>query len=338
MGILLFFLTIGIYVLWAVVSALQPKQPELRNAELRRRIKDSSTYALELDRSELLPAVNAALRALAAFVGVLFVIAAIGTAGWFWGVCLALIGAVLLPLIVRFAPVQKAAQKLYGRWESWLLDQAVKFEKTLLLFRHPRDTAHEHGLKVNSREELEELIAASPDVIGPDERKLLAAALSFHGKTVAGVMTPRTAIDSIQKDEFLGPKVLDELHSYGHSRLPVIDEDLDHVVGVLHMRDMLSLAVRESTTAEHAMEKKVYYIHQDDTLEHALAAFLRTRHHLFIVINEFRETVGLVSLEDVMEALIGRKIVDEDDIHADIRQVAAKSARQHNSAPGHVDL
>jgi CBS domain containing-hemolysin-like protein len=106
----------------------------------------------------------------------------------------------------------------------------------------------------------------------------------------------------------------------------------------LHLRDLLSLDVKRSTTAEKAMEKKVYYIHEKDTLEHALAAFLKTRHHLFIVINDQRETVGLVTLEDVLETLIGRRIVDEDDIHADLRAVAEREGRLNNQAPSHIDL
>ena len=145
-------------------------------------------------------------------------------------------------------------------------------------------------------------------------------------------------IDFIKQGEFLGPLVLDELHALGHSRLPVVADDLDHVVGVLHLRDLLSLDIKRSTTTDKAMEPKVYYIREDDTLEHALSAFLRTRHHLFIVINKNRETVGLLTLEDVIEALIGRRIVDEDDIHADLRAVAEQEGRTNNAAPGHVDL
>lgn len=71
-------------------------------------------------------------------------------------------------------------------------------------------------------------------------------------------------------------------------------------------------------TAENAMEKKVFYINQNDTLEHALATFLKARHHLFIVTNDALETVGLVTLEDVMEALIGRRIISEEGNQADL--------------------
>jgi CBS domain containing-hemolysin-like protein len=78
------------------------------------------------------------------------------------------------------------------------------------------------------------------------------------------------------------------------------------------------------------MKPRVLYIREDQTLQHALAAFLRTHHHLFIVVNEFRETVGLVTLEDVIEALLGRKIIDEFDAHDDLRAVALRNPRDNN--------
>jgi CBS domain containing-hemolysin-like protein len=114
-----------------------------------------------------------------------------------------------------------------------------------------------------------------------------------------------------------GPLVLDELHALGHSLLPVINKNLDNDVGILHLRDLLSLDIRNSMTAESAMEKKVFYINQNDTLEHALAIFLKARHHLCIVTNDALETVGLVTLEDVMEALIGRRIISEEGNQGD---------------------
>jgi len=124
------------------------------------------------------------------------------------------------------------------------------------------------------------------------------------------------------------------LHQKGHSRLPVIDGDIDHVIGILHLQSLLALDIKRSVTAEKAMEPRVYYIRQDQTLQHALAAFLRTHHHLFIVVNEFRETVGLLTLEDVIEALLGRKIIDEFDAHDDLRAVALRNINHNNHPKG----
>jgi CBS domain containing-hemolysin-like protein len=331
------FLTLIVFVALILVTAMQPVRPHYSLAELKRRAKKSDAYILELDRYELHASVITLLRTMRAILLVFAVGLLIVAFGWF-GVLLSLIVAVVYPAIARTKLVQKWGKSLYSQMEPSLLDGAAKFEKVFQGLREPNEEIHEKPSRLHSREDLAEIISRSTDVIGEQERALLVSALAFGDKEVASVMTPRTVIDFIKKGEFLGPLVLDELHALGHSRLPVVAEDLDHIVGVLHLRDLLSLDVRHSVTAEKAMEKKVYYIREDDTLEHALSAFIRTRHHLFIVINKARETVGLLSLEDVMEALIGRKIVDEDDIHEDLRAVAEREAKTNNKTAAAVDL
>lgn len=338
MGIFLAILAIFIFVCLVVVASMHPVRPQYSLAELKRRSKRSDVYLLELDRYELHAALVTLLRSIRALLLVLLVVFLIGAFGWFLGIVLALILAVVYPAIARFKSVAKGGQTLYAKVEPTLLDLAAKFERIFQSLREPGVSIYEAPTRLHSREDLAELIERSKEVVGDNERALLVAALAFPEKTVNSVMTPRTVIDFIKKGEFLGPLVLDELHALGHSRLPVIAEDIDHVVGILHLRDLLSLDERHSSTAEKAMEKKVYYIREDDTLEHALSAFIRTRHHLFIVINKNRETVGLLTLEDVMESLIGRKIVDEDDIHADLRAVAEREGKTNNAAEGRVDL
>jgi putative hemolysin len=186
---------------------------------------------------------------------------------------------------------------------------------------------------VASRQELEHLVNTSGVVLTADEKRLIINGLHFSQKTVESIMTPRGVVETVKKSDVLGPLMLDELHKTGHSRFPVIDGDIDHVVGMLHIKDLLTLGRKDTETAEQAMEKRVFYINQEQTLEHALAAFIKTRHHLFIVVNGYRETAGILTLEDVMEALLGREIVDEFDVHDDLRVVAARSAKGNNNPP-----
>jgi CBS domain containing-hemolysin-like protein len=159
--------------------------------------------------------------------------------------------------------------------------------------------------------------------------KLIIASLSFEARQVREIMTPKSVIETIKKGEILGPLVLDDLHKTGHSRFPVIDGDIDHIVGILHIKDVLTLDTSKKHTSkvESAMNKHVHYIRDDHTLDQALSAFLSTHSHLFVVINEFRETVGILTLEDTLEALLGRSIIDEFDAHDDMRAVAARKAK-----------
>lgn len=259
--------------------------------------------------------------------------------GWLFGIFLAVFLALEYGAVARLSFIHKPSQKLYEKYEPKLLGFIKRYPQIVRMLRTLKTTPP--SVTLHSREELLDAVArASEDVLSADERAMITNGLSFGERKVSEIMTPRSVVDSIKKGEILGPLVLDDLHKTGHSRFPVIDGDLDHVVGVLLLRNALTLDTSKAHTskAETAMDPKVYYIHEDQTLEHALAAFLKTHHHLFVVVNEYRETVGILCLEDVIEALLGRKIIDEFDTHDDLRAVAAHNPRSNNSSSKSHDV
>lgn len=331
-------LTAVVFICLLLVATVQPERSELSPSELKRRAVRSEGYKAQQKRAELLDDVDVVLRIKTALLLVLTVVLSIATFDWAIGGIVAVFVAVSYPAMARNRGVHHLGQRLYERYEQRILRVVARIQPLTRLLRSGSWNGSRSTRRVDSSEELVEILQNSTDVLTPNQRKLIESAIAFGDKKVESIMTPKAAIDSIRKDEFLGPLVLSELHKLGHSRLPVIDGDIDHVVGTLHLRDLLSLDIKRSVTAEKAMERKVYYIHQQDTLEHALAAFLKVRHHLFVVINDNRETVGLLTIEDVVETLIGRRIVDEDDIHDDLVEVARVRGRTNNSALGHVDL
>lgn len=334
----LVIVTILVFVGLVIAAAMRPVYSLLSIPELERRAKHAAAAKQELARQKRLGDIQTLLRIATAILLGATILLLVVTFGWFLGVLFALLVIVFYPALARIKLFSRPGNALYDSLEPNLLRFVSKFQGVFEFLHDTPFYGSEQYRRFDSREELAELIQNAKDVLSVDEQTLVSSALVFGSKTVAPIMTPRNVIDFIKKTEFLGPLVLSEVSALGHSRLPVIDKDLNQVVGILHLRDLLSLDVKRSVTAEKAMEPKVYYIHQEDTLEHALAAFLRTRHHLFIVINDERETVGLLALEDVIEALIGRRIVDEDDIHEDLRAIAKREGKSNNSAPGHVDL
>lgn len=332
-------LTSVLFVLLVVLASMRPAPSVISSYELERRAKKANREAKEaLRREKYLPDVIALQRILTTLLLVIVVLLSVVTFGWLIGVIVAVVVALEYGVIAKFPPLGRASQKLYSKLEPGLLAFAEKFNGLFVFIRsvplHSADNYH----RFDSREELQQLVDQSGDILSEDERKLIIHTLGFRDQRVDSVMTPKEMINSIKKTEFLGPLVLSELHEVGHSRLPVISSDINHVVGILHLSDMLSLDVKRSVTVEKAMDPKVYYIHEHDSLEHALAAFLKIHHHLFIVINDQRETVGVLSLEDVMEALIGRKIIDEDDNHESSHEIAARKAEPNNSPKNHVDV
>jgi len=261
---------------------------------------------------------------------VLSVIMLIAYFGWLFGFIFAVLLALEYGAIARLTFMRSISQKLYDKVELYILKFIQKYPWLIKVLRSIVTVIPETQL--SSRDELLHIVAKSESILSSEEKRLVSSGLKFGSQLVKQVMTPRSVIDSIQKSELLGPLVLDDLHKTGHSRFPVIKKDLDHVVGMLYLHDLLTLDTSKKHTSkvETVMSKQVYYIHEEQTLAHALAAFLRTRHHLFIVVNEYRETVGLICLEDVIEALLGRKIIDEFDTHDDLRMVASRNLRNNN--------
>lgn len=162
--------------------------------------------------------------------------------------------------------------------------------------------------------------------ISKQEIDLLIHALQFEGKRVGDVLIPLRSVKVVNIDEPIGPSLMDELYKSGFSRFPVYEETHEHIVGTLFMRDLVRKQSR--ATVRDVMRDEVLYIHEDYTLQQALQAFLKTKHHLFVVVNGFEESVGIITIEDVLEQIIGKQIVDEFDAYDDIRAVATSAAHK----------
>lgn len=314
---------IASFVLLLVVGAMRPKHSGLSRYELDRRKKDGDPIAITAARREkLLPDLLTIQRTMIALLLVLLTILILASFGWVIGIIIAVVVALSYGAILRLHFIQQMAKVTYEHFEERLLTLIEKHPRFFRFIRHAAPSRP--ALRLESREQLQHLITQSQRVLTADEKSLLTHGLQFAERKVSDVMTPRLRIKSIDVKEMLGPLVLDDLHKTGHSRFPVVDKDIDHIVGMLYVYDLLSLDVKQSTTAEKAMDPHVYYIRQDQTLQQALMAFLRAHHHLFIVVNEEQETVGILSLEDTIESLIGHKIIDEFDSHTDLRHVARR--------------
>ncbi len=332
--IICFFVALATLVL---VAGVVPRRTSLSRYELqRRKTAGNGTAADELGREMVLDDIMSLQKALAALLLVVAVLCAVAAFGWLFGTLAAVLVALGYGRLAQFEPVRNLADKIYQPYDAALVAYVTKRPGLGKIIRNISLDVNDPVL--SSREELLHMVETAGHILTGDEKKLITNGLSFAEKTVESILTPRGVVATIASSEVLGPLVLDDLHKTGFSRFPVIDGDIDHVVGMLHVRELLTLGNKQSQTAREAMEKKVYYIRDDQTLGHALAAFLKTRHHLFVVVNGYRETAGIITLEDVIEALLGRKIVDEFDLHDDLRAVAAREAKGNNNSANGTDV
>ena len=324
-------------LLLVLLASIVPRRSSLSRFELeRRKSAGNGTAAEELDRELVLNDLMSLQKALAALLLVATVLCAVAAFGWLFGTIAAVLVALGYGRLAQFDAIRVLADKLYQPYDTAVVGFVKKRPFIGKIIRNMSIDLNDPML--SSREELLHLVESSRSILTADEKKLIINGLHFADKTVESIMTPRGVVETIGASEVLGPLVLDDLHKTGYSRFPVIDGDIDHVIGMLHARELLTLGNKSSQTAREAMEKKVYYIREDQTLDHALAAFLKTRHHLFVVVNGYRETAGIITLEDVIEALLGRKIVDEFDLHDDLRAVATREAKGNNNSVNGMDV
>ena len=179
------------------------------------------------------------------------------------------------------------------------------------------------------------------------ELKVARGALTFGDKNVVSVMTPAKDVAWVDRDDPISPKLMDDLHKTGFTRFPVIngsathqtvhgsteltnpaptksrgpDQSVGEVVGTLYLADLLKNLEKPGAVGD-IMQRSAHFINESHMLEQALDGFLKSGHYLLVVVNNFEEVVGVLTLEDVLSQILGQKINDEFDRYHDKHAVA----------------
>ncbi|MDR0591068.1 MAG: CBS domain-containing protein [Candidatus Nomurabacteria bacterium] len=325
---------IVIFLVVVLVNSIQPARSTMSWYELERRIDSGDKAAKKvLEREQLLPGIMLIRH----FLMLVLALVLVGVASKLYGLAMALflagLVAICLGPISKVKTLTRLVGKLYQKLEPPLLKFVAKFAPVFNFFQ---DLSDEAIKKTSSKEELQHQIElVGEDVVGPDEKTIILSALKFSDKQVCNIMVPVERVEFVESDEILGPLVLDRLHQTTFSLFPVTKKDQNHVVGILSVKELLTTDIKSSLTAERAMVAKIHYIRDDHSLEYALSAFARTGQSLFVVINKDRETMGVLTLRDLMESLLGKPLKDDFDADHDKKAVAA---RPNNRPRGGVDV
>ncbi|MGP1310151.1 MAG: CNNM domain-containing protein [Phycisphaerales bacterium] len=169
------------------------------------------------------------------------------------------------------------------------------------------------------------------------EAELVSNALELDEYEVREIMTPRS-VTFVLPDKLRITDTDQHAQHWVHSRLPVIrDENPNEILGIVHRRDVFDVLVSESPKDKDKriqdIMRPVRFIGASAGADEALREFLAGRQHMFVVVDEYGTWVGIVTLEDVLETLLGREIVGEHDPVADMQDLA----RQQAAARG-IDL
>lgn len=171
------------------------------------------------------------------------------------------------------------------------------------------------GRKRITEEEIQEIIDASEEegLINQEENEMIRSIFELRDTVVREIMVPRTDMASVPADASVG-QVLDTIIGCGHSRIPVYDGTVDNIVGLIYAKDLLKYwGIGDATITLRRIMRPPYFIPETKNLEELLQEFKRKRVHIAIVIDEYGGTSGLVTIEDLLEQIVG-DIQDEYDV------------------------
>ncbi|GAU07679.1 hemolysin family protein [Desulfoplanes formicivorans] len=202
----------------------------------------------------------------------------------------------------------------------WLFKPAIWLTNWLVHF-----VEHKKPGPTSSEEDLLAAISLTrrAGAIKPYEERSMHNILTLDKKIVRDVMTPRTVIFSLPSH--LTVSQARELNtSWPNSRIPVYeDDDPEDIIGLVYRRDVMeALADDRDDLPLNKLMKQVLFVVETMTLDKLLVRFLESRVHLFVVLDEYGGLAGVVTLEDVLEEILGNEIVDETDQVVDMREFA----------------
>ena len=152
----------------------------------------------------------------------------------------------------------------------------------------------------------------------PEEGKLIRSAIEFTDVTVKEILTPRIdvcAIENTDPDE----EIVNTFITSSFSRLPVYEEDMDHVIGILHEKDFYASRIQKKPLAE--VYQKPVFVSEHMKISDLLQTFRNEQCHMAVVVDEFGGTQGIVTMEDIIEELIGEVFDEHDEIIEDYEQI-----------------
>ena len=174
-----------------------------------------------------------------------------------------------------------------------------------------------------TEDELKQIVENIEDegVLEEEESEMVQSVLDFDDKTVLEVLTPRvdmTAVDITDTPEKLRHVVIESRYS----RIPVYKETVDHIIGILHTRDYLEELANGHEPNIGKLIQPAYFIFNNQNLSKTLSDFKRKRLHMAVVTDEYGGTLGIVTMEDLLEEIVGEIWDEDEEIESDCTKIS----------------
>jgi CBS domain containing-hemolysin-like protein len=246
-----------------------------------------------------------------------------------WSISFPLIAVILLLSVVLLFWIEWVVDSLVGmNAEMWLmrLGTLIRILETLLypLLLLPMALSRRKGMEVDlagavTQDELKSMVDAGHQegLLELDERKMIYSIFRLGDTLAREIMVPRTYVTAFDANQTLS-QAADAFMDTGHSRVPVYEETVDNIIGLLYAKDLLRVW-REGNSSEslRSLLRPAYFIPEAKKVDELLAEMQSQRIHMAVVVDEYGGTAGLVTLEDIVEEIVG-EIQDEYDLSEEL--------------------
>ncbi|WP_312643287.1 hemolysin family protein [Hydrogenoanaerobacterium sp.] len=154
-------------------------------------------------------------------------------------------------------------------------------------------------------------------VLDESESDIIQSVFDFNDTTVQEILIPRVDMTAIDVDDDLNT-ILEAAVTHGYSRIPVYEDTIDNVIGILYGKDLLEAYVHSKEIDVRSMVRECIYVHRSKKISDLLSDFKRQKLHIAIVTDEYGGTLGLVTMEDILEELVGEIWDESDEVTHDV--------------------
>ena len=164
-------------------------------------------------------------------------------------------------------------------------------------------------------------------IIGEFEGDVIENTLNLNKCKVEDMLTPRSVVFGIEKDTKISDALkLDGIYKY--SRIPIYDKVIDEVVGIVLSKDIFKKVINKETNISiEEIKREITEINENIPALKALRMFFSKKQHMFLVLDNYEQTAGVLTLEDCIETLLGVEIMDETDTNEDLQKFAKKNSK-----------
>ena len=211
---------------------------------------------------------------------------------------------------------------LFRTWRLWratgtLMTPLVRCSQLVdTLLHRLAGRTHETPSEESFEEEIRTIVTEGlrEGLLEEDAREMIEGVIELGDADVSQIMTPRTDMHMIHV-EISWEDMLDDVIKVGHTRVPVYDQNRDDIIGILFLKDLLPELSKDARQPRRSLDeivRKPYFVPETNALDDLLRKFQQTRNHMAVVLDEYGGVSGLVTIEDVLEEIVG-EIVDEHD-------------------------